>query len=110
MAFTPYHNILGTAGLDQQLIRVGENVTNIKSILLTNVHGSNDATVSLFIQDNPTAAAANTFYILSTVAIPSDMSLLLNDVDLLDFDNSSAGYGLYITVASGDKVDVFINR
>ena len=110
MAFTPYHNITGSTGVDIELIAPGENVGAIKSIMITNTHATADATVSLFIQDDPTAAAASTFYIISTIAIPSDTSLLLDNSTVLSFDNSSNGYGLYLTVGSSDTLDVMINR
>ena len=110
MAFTPYHNITGSTGINVELIAPGENVGEIRSIMITNTHATADATVSLFIQDDPTAAAAKTFYILSTVAIPSDTSLLLDNSTVLSFDNSSNGYGLYLTVGSSDTLDVMINR
>ena len=110
MAFTPYHNITGSTGVDVELIAPGENVGTIKSIMITNTHATADATVTLFIEDDPTAAAASIFKILSTVAIPSDTSLLLDNRSVLSFDNSSDGYGLYLTVGSSDTLDVMINR
>ena len=122
MAFTAYHSITYdsglfhngvTAGIIMELIAPGENVGTIKSIILTNTHATVDATVSLFIQDNPTAAVASTFYIISTVAIPSDTSLLLDNSSVLSFDNSSNGYGLYLTIGASDGtnlLDVMINR
>ena len=110
MSFTAYHNITGSTGVDIELIAPGENVGTIKSIMLTNTHVTADATVSLFIQDDPTAAAASTFKIISTVAIPSDTSLLLDNNTVLSFDNSSSGYGLYLTVGASDTLDVLINR
>tara|TARA_R110002110_G_scaffold147006_1_gene337022 strand:+ start:451 stop:783 length:333 start_codon:yes stop_codon:yes gene_type:complete len=109
MAFTPYHNVTGSTGVDVELIAPGENVGAIKSILITNTHATNDATVTLFIEDDPTAAAASIFKILSTVAIPSDTSLLLDNSSVLSFDNSSNGYGLYVTVGSSDTLDIMIN-
>ena len=110
MAFTPYHNITGSTGVDVELIAPGENIGSIKSIMIANTHATADATVSLFIQDDPTAAAASTFYIISTVAIPSDTSFLLDNSTILSFDNSSNGYGLYLTVGSSDTLDIMINR
>jgi len=122
MAFVPYHSITydsgilhngGTAGLDIELIAPGEDIGSISSIMITNTHATADATVSLFIQDDPTAAAVSTFYILSTVAIPSDTSLLLDNSSVLSFDNSSNGYGLYLTIGAIDGtnlLDVMINR
>ena len=110
MAFTPYHNITGSTGVDVELIAPGENVRVIKSIMITNTHATADATVTLFIESDPTAAAASIFKILSTVAIPSDTSLLLDNSSVLSFDNSSDGYGLYLTVGSSDTLDIMINR
>jgi len=110
MAFTPYHNIDGSDGVDVELIAPGENVGAIKSIMITNTHATADASVTLFLENDPTAAAASIFKILSTVAIPSDTSLLLDNSSVLSFDNSSDGYGLYLTVGSSDTLDVMINR
>ena len=109
MAFTPYHNVTGSTGVDVELIAPGNNSGSIKSILITNTHATADATVTLFIEDNPTAAAASIFKILSTVAIPSDTSLLLDNSSVLSFDNSSNGFGLYVTVGSSDTLDIMIN-
>lgn len=109
MAFAPYHNITGSTGVDVELIAPGENSGAVKSILITNTHATADATVTLFIEDNPVAAVASIFKILSTVAIPSDTALLLDNSEVLSFDNSSGGYGLYLTVGSSDTMDVMIN-
>lgn len=110
MAFTAYHNITGSTGVDIELIEPGTKVVGIKSIVITNTHATADATVSLFIQDEPVAAAASTFYILSTVAIPSDSTLILDNQSVLSFDNStSTAFGLYLTVGSSDTLDVMIN-
>ena len=109
MAFTPYHNITGSTGVNIELIAPGENVGAIESIMITNTRTA-DATVSLYIQNEPTAATASTFYIISTVAIPSDTSLLLDNNTVLSFDNSPNGYGLYLTVGSSDTLDIMINR
>ena len=109
MAFTPYHNITGSTGVDVELIAPGENVGAIKSIMVTNTRATADATVTLFIENDPTAAAASIFKILSTVAIPSDTSLLLDNSSVLSFDNSSNGFGLYVTVGSSDTLDIMIN-
>ena len=107
---TLYHNITGSTGIDVILLEPGDNVDNIKSVLITNTHATADATVSLFIQDQPSAAAAKTYRILSTIAIPSDTSLLLDNSSMLKFDNSDNGYGLFITVGSSDTIDVMINQ
>ena len=110
MAFIPYHNITGSTGVDIELLPPGNGVSSIKSIMIANTHITADATVSLFIQNDPTGAATSTFYMLSTVAIPSDTSLLLDNSSVLSFDNSSSGFGLYLTVGSSDTLDVMIKR
>ena len=111
MAFTAYHNITGSSGVKVELIAPGKGAVGIRSIIITNTHATADATVSLFIQNNPTEAAANTFYIISTVAIPSDSTLILDNPSVLSFNNSNPteGYGLYLTVGSSDTLDVMIN-
>jgi len=109
MAFTAYHNINGANGVNAELLAPGDNASNIKSILFTNVDNA-DITLSLFIQNDPSSGSTSTFYLIHTLGIPQNTSLLLDDKDLLKFDNGSDGYGLYVTVGSGDTMDVFINR
>ena len=109
MAFTAYHNVTGSTGVNIELIAVGEGVSSINSIVIANTHATADATVSMFIQNEPTAAAASTFYMFKTVAIPSDTSLVLDNKSMLSFDNSTGGYGLYLTVGSSDTLDVMVN-
>ena len=105
MAFTPYHKITGSTGETIQLIAPGDGANNIKSIMIANIHATADATVSLYIFQGTTK-----YYIISTVAIPSDTSLLLDDSNTLSFNNSAAGYGLGLTVGSSDTIDVLINK
>ena len=111
MAFSEYHNITGSTGVNIELIAPGLEIDSISSINIANTHATADATVSLFIQDDPISGTTSTFYMLSTVAIPSDTSLLLDSKSMLSFDNSTtSGYGLYSTVGSSDTLDVMINR
>lgn len=107
MAFVPYHNIDGGNGVTTELIKPGSNVSAIQSIMMANTQGTNVATVTLFLQSNPLTGVPKTFQMLSTVPIPADASLLLDDKALLSFNNSV--FGLYITVGSSDTVDVLIN-
>jgi hypothetical protein len=105
-----YHNITGSTGVVVELLAPGDSFNHIESIVIANTHATADATVSLFIErPSVGGAAANTFYLLSTVAIPSDTSLLLDNSSMLSFDNDSNGFGLYITVGSSDTLDVLIN-
>jgi len=100
-----FYNVTGSPGVTVELIAPDAR-NNIKSILLTNVHATADATVTLFIQDDPESGATSTYNFLSTVAIPSDTALFLDDPSMFKFGEF---YGLYITVGSSDTVDVMIN-
>jgi len=102
-----FYNITGSTGVTVELIEPGIGVIDIDSILLTNVHASNDATVTLFIQDDPPGGSASTFNIIHTIAIPADSSLFLDNPSMFSFENK---FGLYITVGSSDTVDVMINN
>tara|TARA_R100001443_G_scaffold91084_1_gene97701 strand:+ start:1524 stop:1838 length:315 start_codon:yes stop_codon:yes gene_type:complete len=100
-----YYNVTGSTGVAVELIAPNA-ANNIKSILLTNVHATADATVTLFIQDDPESGTTSTYNFLSTVAIPSDTALFLDNPSMFKFDEF---YGLYIIVGSSDTVDVIIN-
>tara|TARA_Y100001937_G_C6970430_1_gene263022 strand:- start:181 stop:504 length:324 start_codon:yes stop_codon:yes gene_type:complete len=106
MAYTRYHNIAGSSAVTTKLIQRGSNANDIKSILITNTHGSNSSTITLFLQDS-TGTVVKNFNILSTIDLPADTALLLDDKPLLSFNNSI--YDLFITVGSSDTVDVLIN-
>jgi len=102
-----FYNITGSTGVTVELISPTEDNGNIKSILLTNVHATADATVTLFIQNDPTSGTTNTYNIISTIAIPSDTALLLDNPSIFQFDDF---YGLYITVGASDTVDIIISN
>ena len=101
-----FYNITGSTGVTVELVSPTEDNVNIKSILLTNVHATADATVTVFIQDDPTSGATSTYNLIHTIAIPADSSLLLDNSSMFRFDDF---YGLYITVGSSDTVDVIIS-
>lgn len=100
-----FYNIIGSTGETVELIAPDEEKT-IKSILLTNVHATDDATVTLFIEGDTEDGVSNTYNILSTVAIPSDTALFLDNSSMFRF---SEFYGLYVTVGSSDTIDVMVN-
>ena len=102
-----FYNITGSTGITVELISPIEDNTNIKSILLTNVHATADATVTLFIQDDPASGTTSTYNLIHTIAVPADTSLLLDNPSVFRFDDF---YGLYITVGSSDTVDVIISN
>ena len=101
-----FYNITGSTGVTVELISPTEDNNNIKSILLTNIHATADATVTLFIQDDPASGTTSTYNLIHTIAIPADSSLLLDNSSMFRFDDF---YGLYITVGSSDTVDVIIS-
>ena len=102
-----FYNVTGSTGVTVELISPTEDNNGIKSILLTNVHATADATVTLFIQDDPVSGTTSTYNLIHTIAIPADTSLLLDNPSIFRFDDF---YGLYITVGSSDTVDIIISN
>ena len=108
MAFTAFHNInSATDGDEVELVAVGDNANNIKSILLTNVDTA-AITVDLFIQE----ASTNTrYHILFGTSIPVGASLLLDNSDILSFNNKQGGFSLNLKLGStSDLINVLIKR
>ena len=101
-----YYNATGSTGVTVELISPADDNGSIKSILLTNVHATAEATVTLFIQDDPASGATSTYNLIHTIAIPADSSLLLDNSSIFKFDEY---LGLYITLGSSDTVDVIIS-
>jgi len=100
-----YYNVIGSDNVTVELVAPGADIS-VTSVLITNVHATADATVTLFIQDDPESGTTSTYNFLSTVAVPSDTALFLDNSSMFSFKNI---YGLYITVGSSDTVDVTIN-
>ena len=67
-----FHNITGSTGVTVELISPTTDNSGIISILLTNVHATADATVTLFIQDDPASGTTSTYNLIHTIAIPAD--------------------------------------
>ena len=99
-----YYNIIGSAASSVELIAPRAS-QGIKSILFTNVHDTDSATVTLFIEDSPSSGTSNKNHIIHTIDIPPDTSLHLDDSSMLKFQPK---YGLYVEVGSTDTVDVMI--
>jgi len=106
MAATLFHNVTGSTGVDVQLLAPGDGVNNIRSITITNIHDTANATVALRIYRE---ATAKTFFILGKTILPAGTTLLLDNPSHLNFDNSNSGFGLYANVGSSDTVDILIN-
>ena len=101
-----FYNVTGSTGVTVELIAPSVD-NNIKSVLLTNVHATADAAVTLFIQDDPVSGTTRTFNIIHTIAVPADSSLLLDNPSMFLFGEE---FGLYITVGGSDTVDVIVNQ
>ena len=102
-----FYNVTGSTGVTVELIAPTVSNTGIKSVLLTNVHATADATVTLFIQDDPASGTTRTFNIIHTIAIPADSSLFLDNPSIFLFGEE---FGLYATVGSSDTVDIIVNQ
>ena len=104
---TLQHNI--TTVLTQNLLAVGDNVSNAKYISIANVHASSTAKVNLFLNKGD-----NNYYLLKNVEVPKETTLVLTQNDNIAFDNSSNGFSLRIQVDNGSTtavpVDVIISR
>ena len=102
MAFTPFHNInSATDGQEVELVAVGDNANNIKSILLTNVDTA-AITVDLFLQEDLTNVR---YHLLYNVSLPLGASLLLDNDDMLE------GFSLNLKLGStSDLINVLIKR
>lgn len=100
-----FYNIVGSTLETNELIAPGTSV-NIKSVLITNVHDTADATVTIFIQDKPVSGSSNKYNIIHTVAVPADVSLFLDNPNMFNFKSI---YGLYVEVGSSDTVDIMIS-
>ena len=107
MAFTAFHNInTATDGTDVQLINYGERVS-LKSLLLTNIDSA-AITASLYLQDFSTGTK---YYLLYEVSLPVGASLLLDNDDMLKFNNNSTGYSLNLTMGSAsDLINILISK
>lgn len=79
---------------------------NVKSLLLTNVHDSAVATVTLFIQNDPANTATSTYEITHGVVIPIGAALAFEAPLIFKVPEA---YGLYITVGNNDLVDIIIS-
>ena len=63
-----YYNVIGSDSVTVELVAPGGDLS-VSSVLITNVHATADATVTLFIQDDPESGTTSTYNFLSTVAI-----------------------------------------
>ena len=107
MAITSYFNITGSTGVTSTLIDSTESVGSIKSISIANTRDGN-ATVTVFIQDDPTVGTTSTFKIIEGLVIPKSVTFVIDGP--ISLTQRSKNFGLFITVESSDTVDVIITR
>ena len=104
---TFFHNI--TTVLTKDLLTVGDGISNLKSITISNVDDTNDAKVDLFLNKG-----SDNFYILKNVLIPLESTLVLGPEDNISFNNGTSGYSMRIQVDNGSTtavaVDVILKR
>ena len=101
-----FYNITGSTGVTVELVAPASANIIIKSVLLTNIHNTDTATVSLFVQDDPISGTTSTYKLINKILIPAASSLLLDESSIFRF---SEKYGLYIQVAASDTIDVMIS-
>ena len=101
-----YYNISGSSSVTTELIAPA-NTVNIKSLTICNTHASANASITLFIQNDPSSGTTNTYNILNQVVLPPKVTLLLDNSDIFKYNKS---YGLYVTVGSSDTLDVIITK
>jgi len=92
-----------TGSLTKELLAPGDNV-NVSKISLTNIEGTNNSNVDLYIEKKLTGK----FYFLKGVELPVGASLMYENIL---FSNSKGDFGLYIklSAASGTPaVDVIL--
>ena len=102
-----FHNIQTI--ITKDLLKVGDGVSDVKSITIANVDPDLDARVDLFLNKG-----TRNFYILKNVLIPLESTLVLGPEDNIAFNNGSSGYSMRIQVDNGSTtavaVDVIIKR
>ena len=103
---TLQHNI--TTVLTQDLLTVGDNVSNAKYISIANID-SDSAIINLFLNKGD-----NNYYLIKGYRLTPGSTLYLNKDNNIAFDNSTNGFSLRTQVqddaASAVSVDVVITR
>ena len=96
-----------TDGTIVTLIQQGQNVGNLKAIVITNESGASKD-ISLYYQNDTELVP---YYLLFRQPFPADGTLLLDSDDMLAFNNSSSGYRLYFQVYdTSTKATVLLKR
>tara|TARA_B100001094_G_scaffold331824_1_gene401522 strand:- start:2240 stop:2566 length:327 start_codon:yes stop_codon:yes gene_type:complete len=108
MSFQNFYLInTSTDGTIVTLIQQGQNVGNLKAIIITNTSGASKD-ISLSYQNDTELVPYN---LLFRQPFPAGGTLLLDSDDMLAFNNSSSGYSLYFQAYdTSTKATVILKR
>tara|TARA_A100001201_G_C3930957_1_gene153574 strand:- start:82 stop:408 length:327 start_codon:yes stop_codon:yes gene_type:complete len=108
MSFQNFYNInTATDGTIVTLIQQGQNVGNLKAIIITN-YSTASKNISLFYQNDTEAVP---YYLIYKQLFPIGGTLLLDSDDMIAFNNSSSGYSLYFQAYdTSTKATVILKR
>ena len=95
-----FKNISGTAAV--ALLTAGDNVSKIKEIRFTNTHTGFVTNIDLYVESN----SLGKFYIAKGLVVNAGNTIVLENG--FDFDNTTAGYSLYIELSANVTMDVII--
>ena len=105
-----YKNVTGE--LTQQVLASSEIGESIKSIVLTNIEGTNKCTVDMYIEDSNGVKV----YLIHSVVLPIGTSLILGKEHLrsIIFGDALLGHSLYIKLTKSASetpaVDLIIDN
>jgi len=102
MAATLNHNV--TTILTQELLKVGDNISNAKYISITNTHDNLDAKINLFLNKGP-----NNYYLKKNYILHFGETIVLNANDNIAFNNATNGSSLRIQVESFNGAAVTVD-
>tara|TARA_R100000781_G_scaffold103868_1_gene67546 strand:- start:234 stop:557 length:324 start_codon:yes stop_codon:yes gene_type:complete len=103
-----YRNISGSTGVNVQLLSTNVVDGGIRSISIANTGSA--GTISLFLQPQDASGESginNTFFLIRGVSVPSGVTLLLDDANMLRYDTSK--YTLGAIIGSGDSFSIKIS-
>jgi len=107
MAATLQYNI--TTVLTQEILSVGDNVSNAKYISVANVDLNKTAIINFFLNKG-----ANNYYLIKNYYLPAGQTLVLNKDDNIAFNNTTNGFSLRVQVedfrGAAAPVDIIITK
>jgi hypothetical protein len=79
----------------------------VSAVNIANTHASNSATITLFVQNDPSSGTTSTYKILENISVPAKTSLLLDNEHIL---THAFQFGLYIEIGTSDTLDVIVSQ